>query len=97
MILRKGFESLINHPSYNPLRFGGGKVCCYGIPVKRNGYIGSSGCDYPAIVSYRMILMGTNPISGEYYDRFYKASTFCNTAIYHVKNVTFLVPANEKS
>lgn len=47
------------------------------------------GCDYPAIVSYQNDFDGTNPISKEYYDRFYKAINFCNTAIYHVKNVPF--------
>ena len=83
----KGFESLINS-CYTPLRFWGGKSAAMAFSETGTDILApGGGCDYPAIVSYQNDFDGTNPISKEYYDRFYKAINFCNTAIYHVKNV----------
>ena len=85
----KGFESLINS-CYTPLRFWGGKSAAMAFSETGTDILApGGGCDYPAIVSYQNDFDGTNPISKEYYDRFYKAINFCNTAIYHVKNVPF--------
>lgn len=85
----KGFESLINS-CYTPLRFWGGKSAAMAFSETGTDVLApGGGCDYPAIVSYQNDFDGTNPISKEYYDRFYKAINFCNTAIYHVKNVPF--------
>ena len=87
----KGFESLINS-CYTPLRFWGGKSAAMAFSETGTDILApGGGCDYPAIVSYQNDFDGTNPISKEYYDRFYKAINFCNTAIYHVKNVLFFV------
>ena len=95
----KGFESLINS-CYTPLRFWGGKSAAMAFSETGTDILApGGGCDYPAIVSYQNDFDGTNPISKEYYDRFYKAINFCNTAIYHVKNVPFsdkALPVNEK-
>lgn len=85
----KGFESLINS-CYTPLRFWGGKSAAMAFSETGTDIIApGGGCDYPAIVSYQNDFDGTNPISREYFDRFYKAINFCNTAVSHVKNVSF--------
>lgn len=85
----KGFESLINS-CYTPLRFWGGKSAAMAFSETGTDIIApGGGCDYPAIVSYQNDFDGTNPISREYFDRFYKAINFCNTAVSHVKNVPF--------
>lgn len=85
----KGFESLINS-CYTPLRFWGGKSAAMAFSETGTDILApGGGCDYPAIVSYQNDFDGTNPISREYFDRFYKAINFCNTAVSHVKNVPF--------
>lgn len=85
----KGFESLINS-CYTPLRFLGGKSAAMAFSETGTDILApGGGCDYPAIVSYQNDFDGTNPISREYFDRFYKAINFCNTAVSHVKNVPF--------
>lgn len=85
----KGFESLVNS-CYTPLRFWGGKSAAMAFSETGTDILApAGGCDYPAIVSYQNDFDGTNPISKEYYDRFYKAINFCNTAVSHVKNVPF--------
>ena len=85
----KGFESLINS-CYTPLRFWGGSLLLWhSVKRERIYWLRAAVVIIPPLFLIRMILMGPILSVKSIIDRFYKAINFCNTAIYHVKNVPF--------
>lgn len=83
----KGLESIISS-CYTPLRFWAGKEDAFGISETGTDLIAAgAGCVDNNMAAYLPGLDGTNSALTFFYDRYYAAINYCNTAIYHVKNV----------
>lgn len=83
----EGLNALIN-ACYTPLRLWAGREDAIGLSETGTDIIAAgSGCVDNNMATYTQSLDGTNSACTFYFDRFYAAINWCNTAIYHVGRV----------
>lgn len=91
----EGLNAVIN-ACYTPLRFWAGKEDAIGLSETGTDIIAAaSGCVDNNIAAYTQSLDGTNSACTFYYDRFYAAINWCNTAISHAQTVPN--PSNDET
>lgn len=79
----EGLNALIN-ACYTPLRFWAGRENAIGLSETGTDLIAAaSGCVDNNMAAYTQSLDGTNEACTFYFDRFYAAINWCNTAVYH--------------
>lgn len=83
----EGLDALVN-ACYTPLRLWAGKEDAIGISETGTDITAAaSGCVDNNIATYSQSLDGTNAACTFYFDRFYAAINWCNTAVYHAGRV----------
>lgn len=83
----EGLNAIVN-ACYTPLRFWAGKEDAIGLSETGTDIIAAaSGCVDNNMAAYTQSLDGTNSACTFYFDRFYAAINWCNTAIYHAETV----------
>ena len=91
----EGLDAIVN-ACYTPLRFWAGKEDAIGLSETGTDIIaGASGCVDNHMASYTSALDGTNACCTFYFDHFYAAINWCNTAIQHAGTVPN--PSNNES
>ena len=82
-----GLNAVVN-ACYTPLRFWAGKEDAIGLSETGTDIIAAgSGCVDNNMAAYTQSLDGTNSACTFYFDRFYAAINWCNTAIFHAQTV----------
>lgn len=84
---QEGLDALVN-ACYTPLRLWAGREGAIGISETGTDIIAAgSGCVDNNIATYSQSLDGTNAACTFYFDRFYAAINWCNTAVFHAGRV----------